>query len=306
MLTAHLRGGLGNQMFIIAAITTHAKKLGYSVAFTKRSFNHVAISDQSALYKLYQTLKKRMPWVKVAVKVINKAFTQPYILPHINRLLRKGNFYDGGGESQHYESIFNTIQWTQRVAAQQFDVSNTWDYVELPAQDNLHFTGYFQNLRYFSHNRRGVTQLFHFDHEAATQFLRDHTLNPKDVVVIHVRRGDYRPPHPIPPTPKQYIEKALEYFPGKTPLFVTHDREWVSEHFPGVLCSNLPNDWDDMSLMILCHNHIIWASTFSWWGAWLANKNNVIAPLYWDKRFNVRQALIPSAWSVLDYERSNV
>ena len=42
------------------------------------------------------------------------------------------------------------------------------------------------------------------------------------------------------------------------------------------------NDADfDMCLMSKCKYHIIANSSFSWWGAWLADSEKVIAPKNW-------------------------
>ena len=39
--------------------------------------------------------------------------------------------------------------------------------------------------------------------------------------------------------------------------------------------------YHDLYLMSQCSDFIIANSSFSWWGAWLANKGEVIAPKKW-------------------------
>jgi hypothetical protein len=41
------------------------------------------------------------------------------------------------------------------------------------------------------------------------------------------------------------------------------------------------NKYIDMCLMTMCNYHIIANSSFSWWGAWLSNSKQVIAPSKW-------------------------
>ena len=57
----------------------------------------------------------------------------------------------------------------------------------------------------------------------------------------------------------------------------------------------------DMCLMSMCSDFIIANSSFSWWGAWLANRGTVIAPKKW---FGVNlnhdtKDLIPDKWEVI-------
>ena len=50
--------------------------------------------------------------------------------------------------------------------------------------------------------------------------------------------------------------------------------------------------------MTLCDRHIIANSTFSWWGAWLSNSKQVIAPTKWfgpnNKHLNTKDLILDS------------
>ena len=59
------------------------------------------------------------------------------------------------------------------------------------------------------------------------------------------------------------------------------------------------NDADvDMCLMSKCNYHIIANSSFSWWGAWLAESEKVIAPKIWfGSQANLDDSdLVPQHW----------
>jgi hypothetical protein len=63
------------------------------------------------------------------------------------------------------------------------------------------------------------------------------------------------------------------------------DLDWVKSniHFgiENQFATDLEDHMEHMRLMSLCNHHIIPNSTFSWWGAWLAQPENVIAPDLW-------------------------
>ena len=64
------------------------------------------------------------------------------------------------------------------------------------------------------------------------------------------------------------IELYKNYFKGKN--FIFNDKETESE-----------KQFFDLCLISKCKDFIISNSTFSWWGAWLANRGKVIAPTPW-------------------------
>jgi hypothetical protein len=97
---------------------------------------------------------------------------------------------------------------------------------------------------------------------------------------VHVRRGDYAGiyRHNYAQLGLDYYRTAMACFPGMTPIFFADDDTWCREQFPGsVVAPPVKRPEDHLILMTLCKNHIIANSTFSWWGAMLANDP---APLY--------------------------
>jgi hypothetical protein len=149
--------------------------------------------------------------------------------------------------------------------------------------DNHNILGYLQTEKYFVHIADDIRADFQF---------RDDILEPcaeyiqrlDDPVSLHVRRGDYVNNVEFATCTRQYYDAALSHFDSERPVIVFSDEpDWCRREFQGLrfTVSSGHDNVTDMCLMSLCRAHIIANSSFSWWGAWLANSDAVYAPKDW-------------------------
>lgn len=172
-------------------------------------------------------------------------------------------------------------------------------------------TDYLQELRHFAwldcdHDQqiRGMFQPSEpVMHELYTRYptfwLKEHT------TAVHVRRGDYvaLPQHfPLPTL--NYFRRARDLVADSDPdtcfLIFSDDPEWCQNELDVVFGDydheyvigvprpveiadreGEPEDQYDLLLMTFCDRHIISNSTFSWWGAYLSDDNEIIYPSVW-------------------------
>jgi hypothetical protein len=66
-------------------------------------------------------------------------------------------------------------------------------------------------------------------------------------------------------------------------IVFSDDPEWCKKQFSqnSFIISPFEDPFFDLCLMTLCDYHIIANSSFSWWGSWLANSKQTIAPKKW-------------------------
>jgi hypothetical protein len=166
--------------------------------------------------------------------------------------------------------------------------------------------GFFQSEKYFKHIENSILEDFTF---------RDHILEPcKEIaegfdnpVSLHVRRTDYLTNnanhHNLD---LSYYGEALKHFDGRQVIVFSDDPEWCQEQElfsdDRFLVSESGDNKIDLCLMTFCTGHIIANSSFSWWGAWLAKSEKVIAPSKWFGRNNADKKtkdLIPETWTVI-------
>ena len=144
-------------------------------------------------------------------------------------------------------------------------------------EDNRNYKGYYQTEKYFQHCKTELINSLQFKQEWKVPL----NMETKDLVSIHVRRGDYvgNKYHPVVNT--DYINAAKKHFPNKKFIVFSDEIEWCRNNNIGDYYANSNNHYIDLYQMTLCSGAIIANSTFSWWGAYLSPKEKVVAPSRW-------------------------
>jgi hypothetical protein len=172
--------------------------------------------------------------------------------------------------------------------------------------NDISLFGYFQSEKYFKHIEDSIREDFVF---------REHILEPcKEIaegfdnpVSLHVRRTDYLTNSANHYNLSlEYYEEALKHFDGRQVIVFSDDPEWCQEQElfsdDRFLVSESGDNKIDLCLMTFCTSHIIANSSFSWWGAWLAKSEKVIAPSKWFGPNNADKEtkdLIPETWTII-------
>lgn len=295
MICTRLEGGLGNQLFQYAAGRALAYRHGTDLLLdTERlAFDNPKVTKRSL----------EMHRFKHAARVLSPGEC------NIPTWLR-------------YVPTLSHLVTPWRLFVEKSDTFNS-RFQKLPDQTYLH--GYWQSHRYFEdisdtiyRELAPIQPLSQSSLEVATQIEATN----RQSVAVHVRRGDYASLssaasfHGTLPT--SYYGRALEYMYERMEnpkLFVfSDDTNWCRSNLPlkqskvVFVDHNIgDNAWQDLALMSLCRQHIVANSSFSWWGAWLADQRwqdkqrLVIAPLRWFARRNIQSIAdrFPQHWVLL-------
>lgn len=162
----------------------------------------------------------------------------------------------------------------------------------LNCPDNISLNGYFQSEKYFKGIESEIRKDFTFRAEIYDISKKSFdTLKCNNVLALHIRRGDYvyNPNHPVQPL--EYYSEALNYFDSNIPVIIfSDDPNWTKDQKlfsdDRFLVSDGGDTYIDLCLMTLCKYHIIANSSYSWWGAWLAKSERVVAPKNWFSGIN--------------------
>ena len=268
-------GRLGNQMFQFAALKGIARNRGFNFCFPPTNlteeYPNVRVYDESvAAGKAQHTL--HLPFTFGSTSGLNIQ----YLDPKRPTAVESGFCFD--------ENLFNRVP--------------DWACIQ----------GYFQSEKYFKHIRDELLLDYTF---------QDYILNPcKEMmsgldskpISLHVRRTDYttNPNHTA--LVEKYYKNALTCFNDTDQVIVfsddpiwCHDSGLFSED--RFLIAEGNSGYVDMCLMTMCKGHIIANSSFSWWGAWLADSEHVVAPSGWFAESNNQlldtKDLIPEDWEIV-------
>ena len=146
--------------------------------------------------------------------------------------------------------------------------------------------GYWQSYKYFDHCKDLIKRYFTFTDEV----YKKADLLEENLCSIHVRRGDYvnlQDFHPV--QSMNYYHEAIFFVRNISNdrnlkfVVMSDDIQWCKENFKGdeFIFREGTNEIEDLALQTLCDYHIIANSSFSWWGAYLADSKITIAPKNW-------------------------
>jgi pterin-4a-carbinolamine dehydratase len=259
LTTTEIMGGLGNQLFQIFNLLAYTLRHRIPFYFSQEPIQH---GQRKQTYWHTQLLKALKPFVKSP--------------PNNNPIVLHEREF-------HYQPI------------------------SFYEQDHMKLFGYYQSYKYFEEQQANIYKLIKL-HETKTTIKEKTNYTDYDrTVAVHFRVGDYvQLPNHHPLMSINYYTKALEQFLNdQSQAAQAQTKETTSEpwhilyfceendqtyvetqliqplqahptfngKFTFQCIDHHLADWEQLIVMSLCQNHIIANSTFSWWGAYLANNH---------------------------------
>lgn len=246
MIYTHLKGGLGNMLFQIAAGISFSKRLNTNLCLINLN-SHLEYLNADDVYQ--PKLKHSFEYLKLNQF---KNFSQ---IPPITKPLRMVTYpFEYIKDLPTDDCIINGFFQSEKFIINERDeVLNNFS----PSEEIVsHLSKYnFTNFKTTSiHVRRG-------DYLNNPDY---HTVQSKEYFTEAIRLTRYN-------TDKYII--------------FSDDIEWCKNNFIGeeFIFIDKEKDYIELYLMSFCHNNIISNSSFGWWGAWM-NRNTdkiVIGPKKW-------------------------
>ena len=252
MITSNLKGGVGNQLFQIAAGYNLSRKLKTNYVINYNGNN-------------YESEREK----------IDKSISN-----NIHHIPQYQKYKDG---------LYKNIKQSNY---DDFDTYNQvgFNFTPIPNKDNTKLVGYYQSEKFFSEYSHEIKDLFNFSNSIKKNVKKKLGKFKRKKLGIHIRCYA-RNFAILPPMPKIYYEIALNRFNKKEYdyILITDNPKQAAEKLKNKNYSFLNNndEIEDLYLLSQCDSIIMSNSTFSWWGAWLGKKkrkSNSASYLVWKWR----------------------
>jgi len=275
IVTAYIQGGLGNQLFQIAATYNYAYKYNktpifFNTDYLPNSHNFERRTFWKTLFRNKLTILEKEEYEKLIPKITNmREYKNDIYTPFPNV-----------AENVQLFGYFQSLKYFTK------DVRNTMIDLIYSNEDLMYASyEYYENIKkHFSKLEKEKNNI-------------NIEITDNDMISLHVRRGDYVLLNWE--LNDSYIKKAIERANKKYIAVFSDDIAWCKE--------NIKNDFvffvelNDVALefitMSLFQNNIIANSTYSWFASFISSYKNklVIAPSQWiatDVPFNNHELYI--------------
>lgn len=295
MIVTRIEGGLGNQMFQYAFGLYLAKKQQSQLALDLSSYN----TGPQHGYTLNR--------FRISAAPLNHEASQ--------RIPKR---YRNAASDWWPDWLRSNV--LRRVKERPFGFDEKY----LNASDNSYLVGYWQSEKYFPGMRDQLLKEFTLAVELsdASQRVIDR-MRSVPSISLHVRRGDYLTNSE---TARIYEQLSLEYYQSGLKRFMAaHDRAqafvfsndilWCREHLrldlPTCFVEHTSRDaaHEDLVMMSQAACNVIANSTFSWWAAYLNNRDDrtAFAPARWFRPGTFNDEHLPLAdWQIIDAPQPNL
>ena len=273
MKIVNIIGGIGNQMFQYAfAYMLSIKNPNEKVYIDTSLFNGYGLHNGFELERVFGLKLPKAKWYQIAK--VNWYMPMYKLSRGIRNILPKR------------KSVYRNHMYM------------TYDANAFKQKGNKYYDGYWQTAKYYDGHRADILNLFQFKPLEDKQNIKYETLlNKEDSVGIHIRRGDYlNSPIYQGICGVDYYIKAIklakEKIKNPTFFIFSNDMTWCKENLMDIIgdCkvyfvdNNIgANSYCDMQLMTMSRCIIMANSSFSWWAAFLNERNDkiILAPQKW-------------------------
>lgn len=291
-VTFRIVGGLGNQLFILAAAKFYSNQR-YATVLIDRAF-------------LNKDLSKH--WVSIESFKVSENFKDT------GNVLKMNQFVD------RVWSYFVARSGVLNSLGQR--LLGIYSSKKLGFDPNLEITsakyikGYFQTWKYAEKVKDELYQELELKTPSLWYLEMQGIAKMKNPIVLHVRRGDFKNEvnSYMGLLSEDYYRRAFEHLRAEGnqyPVWVFSDEHRIAREVLKFLDSEdvtwvshpkeVSSPEEEMMLMRFGSAHVIANSTFSWWAAYLSRSTEcVIAPSKWFKDIDDPEELIPPTWTRIE------